>query len=239
MELFYGTMGFGPNAASYTVSDEVAWNEGGQPYARKRRFEVQGRLFVDGQADASAKINALRNALDVQFLDLVFRHDDGTASADVLTNTGSSTGVRSLGASFPEAEGPEYATIRTFRCAFEAEYPLSGTAGLLLSFRETLTFRGGGAVYVVLPAISGGAQRQLVYPAGGTAYEATQEGEAVGYLDWPVIPGPLFPDALKQAPEVSRASPKRVGAGYQEYATRWSYAYESTVPLVGTPNLWL
>lgn len=237
MQLLYGLYPFPVNGTLLTASVDTVFNRGGQPYSQRRGLHVSGYLTVNGQDDAALQESALRTALAVNFQDLRFLNDDGTPSALALLNAGSITGVNIKNLRFPTTQGPELATVRNFEFDAEAEYPLPGTALLLLSFTETLTFEGGLPIFRHRLAIEGPNQKQLVYPQD--TYRATQSGHASGYRAFPNAPPPLWPYALKEAPRFTRTTPERKGpATYQGYGLAWHYEYEDIAPLLGFPNLW-
>jgi hypothetical protein len=244
MQLRYGNFFFETNAAGLSYHSELLWNQGGQPYAQRRAFSCQGYLttLVAGppaaqQADLTARENTMKNALARPGLDLVLLDDAGNPTAEVLLNALSITGVRNTSLDFPRFEGPEYATLRSYTASWEAEYPLVGSANLLVSFSETLTFWGGGPRYAHRESLNGPPQKQLIYPQ--TVYHVTQQGTAVGYRKYPVIPGPKWPFALREAGRLNQKSPERKGAGYQNYEVSWQYDFESESPLAGVPNIWI
>lgn len=238
MQTKYGTYSFDANSTLLSASARTMFNRGGQPYSLLRSFTVSGYLSASGQAAITQAENALKTALAVPFRDLVLCHDDGSVSSEALLNAGSITGVKvTQGPTFSTTMGPEFATLRSFSFTAEAEYPLAGTANLLLDFQETLSFSGGGPLYAMRRAINGPPQRQLVYPA--TEYRCTQQGMAVGYAAYPAVPGPKFPAALREAPMVARKAPQRMGNGYQGHEVSWRYEHESAGPLVGVPSLWI
>jgi hypothetical protein len=237
MQLIYGTYTFPANATLVTGQVRTLFNRGGLPYAQVRTVQVQGYLEGTGQAALIVAESALRTALASPYYALAFRADDGTITPLSLSNTGSTTGVRiTEGPHFDTAQGPEYATLRTFRFSAEAEYPLTG-APAYLDFTETLTFSGGGPVYAHRPAINGPPQRQQVWPA--SVYRVTQAGSASGYRGYPPVPAARWPFALREAGQVSYASPERKGpAAWQDWRITWSYQHESASPLAGLPTLW-
>lgn len=239
MRITYGSYQCDENATTLQSSQRTNINNGGQPYSVTRRFDVQGYLAGSSQAAIATAQAALKAALDVPYQDLKLLLDSGANSADVLLNQGSISGVKIVeGPSFTDTMGPEYATLRSFRFSAEAEYPLSGTALILLDWQETLTFSGGGPIYTHRPAINGPPQKQLVYPA--SVFRCQQQGQAVGYLAYPLPSPPKFPSALMQAPEIRRTAPKRKGPGRHEgYTISWSYSFESGSALVGLPTLWV
>lgn len=237
MRLILGAYSFDANANLVTTAVDVMWNQGGQPYAQKRSFSVEGYLSGDGQADLTQKENALRTAFAQSYPNLYFLQDSGQNSADILPNAGSITGVRITHFAFPKANGPEYATIRSFSFTAEAEYPIPNTGNLLLNFTESLTFWGGGPIYAHRLAINGPPQKQLIYPQ--STFSCTQVGMSVGYRAYPSVSPAKFPGALKEAPRISQKSPTRMGNGYQGYEVNWSYLFESAGPLVAVPTLWV
>jgi hypothetical protein len=238
MQLGYGNYLFPVNATLLTSSLETLVNTGGQFYAQRRSFHVTGYLSGSGQDQITQAENALKTALSVPYRDLIFRNDDGSRSSEVLLNAGSITGVLIKNLSFPETKGPEYATIRSFSFTAEAEYPLPGTGDYLLEFHETLSFSGGGQLYVCRPAINGPAQRQLVYPL--MPFSCVQSGVVVGYQSYPPAPAQKFPSCLKQAPRTTQESPTRRGKGYQGYKLTYEYHFESPFPLTGaSPTMWI
>lgn len=106
----------------------------------------------------------------------------------------------------------------------------------VMSFTESLSVRGGFPFYVVLPAIAGENQRQLVYPQ--EPYKATQRGRAVGMYQYPTPPGPIFPQYLARSPEIDEVSPRRDGIWFQGFEVSWAYEFESpSQALVGLPNV--
>jgi hypothetical protein len=238
MQLKWGSYGFEANTSLIATRREVLWNAGGQAYADRRSFDVQGVLTASGQAALSIATAELEAALLVQNAALILYQDDGvTPSATFLLPTGSTTGVRvTRGPNFESTQGPEYATERKFTCTFEAEYALTSNRLTLLEFTESITFSGGGPLYSCVPALQGPPIRFRLYDQ--TPYRAIQKGSATGYLDYPVIPGPIWPAALKQAPEITPTGPKRQGQAHTGFVTSWVYEYESPFPLAGNPNVW-
>lgn len=236
MQLKIGSYACDANTSLIAMREDLQFNEADQPYSRKRSLDVQGYLSGASQSALVTAENALQVALRKTSPDVVFLTDSGGETGVSLKKAGSITGVRITNFAFPRTTGPEYATERYFTFTAEAEYPLTGTTTLLMSFTETLSFSGGGPLYTHLQAIYGPPQKQLLYEA--TTYQVTQSGQAVGYLAYPNPAPPIWPQALKQAPRFSQTSPKRRGNGYQDFAVSWEYQFESASPLAGLPNIW-
>jgi hypothetical protein len=241
MQLVVGTSTLGVNQTLVQSGLETHWSAQGQPYEQKKWLDCQGYLLTtvptgtpqQRQTDLTLLQSALRAALQAPNPDIKFLLDDGAVSADFLLNAGSKTGVRVTHLDFPKTVGPEYCTERTYHFRAEATYPLPGSANFALEFRESLSFGGGGPLYVVRPAINGPPQRQLVYPQ--TAYRARQRGYCVGHLaQLPPLP-PRWPQALRQSGEFDYDGPDRPARGvYEKFRTSWSYEFESAGPLAGT-----
>ncbi len=214
-------------------------NKGGQPYAIRRAITAEGYLAANGQDAITVAENTLKAALSVPYQDLIFFHDDATPSSEVLLNAGSISGVVVTdGPTFEQGQSPDYATIRTFRFTAEAEYPYPNSQALLLSFTESLTFWGGGPFYAHRRAVNGPPVKQQIWPA--TEYHCTQSGVIVGYLEYPTLPAPKFPQALKEAPRTTPKAPEKRSPGrYQGYEVSYEYHFESASPLVGVPTLWI
>lgn len=237
MQLRYGTNSFAANSLNVASFTRALLNEAQAVYALRQRLTVTGFLIGTDQADLSAQESALRTTLSVPYLDLVLDLDSGAASATLLRNDTSISGVRVVeGPDFTGTTGAEYATQRAFSFTAEADYPAPGGQSALLAFEEAVTFAGGGPLYRVRRAVSGAPQRQLVYPA--TEFRAVQQGRAVGYLAYPPVPGPIWPGALAEAGEFVQVSPRRTGRGYEYFEVRWAYRFESVGALVGAPNRW-
>ncbi len=170
-----------------------------------------------------------------------FYDDNGALTATALNNATSITGVRIVaGPNFPDWKGNEFNQFRRFTFSAEAEYPATNSANLLISFKERLTFSGGGPEYVWKKALFGLPQKQRT--CAFSVFKAMQEGEAVGYLKYPTAPRPLWPSALIHSPDQTLASPMRKGGivpHYDTYPTTWRYEFQAATQFTGLPNLWL
>lgn len=244
MLLVYGSYQFGAGGVEigHTVSTE--FDRFGRPLQRTRRYTVSGRLLVteglttvQGQNDLVAQETALAAALAIPNQNLIFTTDDGTRTLASLLVLGSVSGVRiTAGPDFTTTTGAEYATIRSFSFTAEAVYP----AGILLGnnlveYTETVTFSGGGMLRRTRPAIKGPPVRQIIYQQ--TPYRAVQTGSATGYLAYPIVPPPLFPSDLVEAPEYSKSAPEWKGLRFENYKITWSYSFESPTILSAVPRL--
>lgn len=239
MHLSVGSYDFDANSAKVAGVSKLRFNSASQQLSRITQLRVEGYLSASGQAALTSAQQALQVALTVPFPDIIFYQDDGTTeSATVLKNEGSTSGVRIIdGPNFRGEQGAEYSTFRKFDFTAEAEYQV-GPSNRLTSYHEQVELSGGGPMYIVAPAKRGGAQRQRLYEF--TPYRVVQRGEAYGYLEYPPDPVILFPDRLREAPQITPIAPRRVGpVAYEEWGKAWNIMYESEFPLPALPNLWV
>lgn len=238
MQGFYGLYGFPVNGALLGTNTETIRNEGGVPYKLRQTISVSGSLLVNGQADAALQESAMRTALAIPYQNLTFLQDSGALTPVALTNLGSLSGVLCTRLRFPTTDRGEYATLRHFEAEFEAEYAYPNLAPFaqLLEFTETLSFEGGLPIYRHRLAVEGDNQKQLVYPQD--TFRAVQSGTAKGRITYPLVPGPIWPFALKEAPKITRTSPRLDGLIFEGFGSSWQYEYEDIGPLIGMPNLW-
>lgn len=240
MQLGYGSYLWPVNGVKVTSGRRVELDASETPFQYTDSIGADGYIEGAGQAALTTAENTMKAALMVPFKDLVLYQDSGAASATVLRALGSIRGpVLTGGPDFRDTMGPEYATQRHFNFQMEATYPYPGRFGnTITDWQETISIKGGGALYTVKPAIVGPPQRQKIYEV--TPCFATQTGYAVGYLGYPTVPGPIWPFALKETrPELTEETPVKKGsATFIQYRISWSYTFAWVGPLVGAPTLW-
>lgn len=237
MYLQYGSYQHAANECAVVISREGLFSEDGIPLGFRERWEIQGRLQAANQPGITAAITALENAYAVDGRDIGLYLDDGTATAHHLTSNATAGGTRVvMPPSFPEGKGAEYSTFRNYALAVEGI--LVDTTHPILSWVESLNFTGGGPQFGFLETLNGAPQKQLLKQA--TTYKATQQGQAVGHGSYPFVPAPIWPAAEHvHLREIVYQTPVRKGpSGLQtEFPVRWSYTFESELPLVGGPTL--
>lgn len=240
MYLKYGNYQHAANEASLVISKETVFSEAGTARGLRERWHIQGRLQAAEQAALTAAIGALQAAYAIQAQDVGFYFDDGQPTSHRIVSAATNGGVRVISPpSFPQGQGAEYSTFRTYAIALEAEW--LDTQASLLSWHETIRFSGGGPQFGHLEPINGQPVKQLLKQA--TTFEATQSGEAVGYLAYPVPALPIWPQAEHvNRREIRYDLPRRTGppssATYTQFKVSWSYFFEDAGPLVGLPTAW-
>lgn len=226
------------NSAIIGAKTRVVKNSGGEMISLVTSYEVKGYVYGTGQQDVSDSMNELESALARPYSNFLFYQDDGAVSATALYNGPSLSGVTVTDGPnwLLDARGANYVRQNEYTFTVSAEYPLSNTRNMLLSFEERIIRSGGGPRYMLQECLYGPPQRQRIRAA--TIFSTVQEGSAEGYLRQPRIPPALWPAHLMFAPDTMEASPDREGKGFKRYAISWKYTYMSPVYLPGPPNLW-
>ena len=139
--------------------------------------------------------------------------------------------------------GAEYSTFRSYEIEVEGEvHTATNSQAVLLQWNEALTFEGGLQLDIHLQPLIGLPIKQT--PFQNTPYRARQEGSALGRLDWPVPPAPIWPgDEIRPSRSIRYESPERFDQGngivfFRNYPVSWSYTFESATALTGSPTLW-
>lgn len=237
MYLKYGSYQHAANECAVVISREGLFSRDRIPLGFRERWDIQGRLQATSQGAITALIAGLQAAYGRCGQDIGLYFDDGTATAHHLASAATAGGTRVVTPpSFPEGKGAEYSTFRNYAVAVEGE--VVDTSHPLLSWIESLNFTGGGPEFGFLETINGSPQKQLLKQA--TTYRATQQGEAVGHGSYPFVPAPIWPAAEHvHLREVSYQTPVRKGLSglTTEFPVRWSYTFESELPLIGGPTL--
>jgi hypothetical protein len=132
---------------------------------------------------------------------------------------------------YPEGDGAEYTTYRTYNISLEAEYL---TQLGVESYTETYDFSGGGEAWVMVETITGPPLRQTVRQQ--TPYRCTQSGSSVGGGARPSPPPPAFP-SVEHVNErrITYGTPQFLRNGNIQYPLSWSYSFESATPLFALP----
>ena len=239
----YGSYTHAADECSLVVTKTPRFNEGGQQISTLERWDVAGFIQAASQAALTTAINSLASAYATNGQDATLLLNDGvTPTHHQILNANTLGGIRVVQApSFPQGKGAEYSTFRSYSLVLEAEIPVSGYASLLVFFEESITFKGGGSRFVYLQTLTGLPQKQTV--ADNTPFMAMQQGRAVGYGGYPTIPSPLWPTSEhRDQRDISHKSPRRHGPTgspqYSEYESTWSYQFEDSAALSGTPNVW-
>lgn len=208
----------------------------------RKSVQLQGVYVLDtsslttAQAQTAIKTAAAEReaAYSRDGLDFGFYHDDDTLSAHYLLSNGSVGGVRVIERSFPNGDGAEYATQRTFSVTLEADYQVTGVE--IVEWNETVEITGtGGPREILIETATGTPQRQTVNQR--TKVTMVQRGSAVGFRAYLSPPGPIAPQLeILPARSITRGSAQRSGNTLINWPISWSYFFESGGPMSGLPS---
>jgi hypothetical protein len=227
MYVKYGNYSHEAGECAVSIFRDTEFSPDGVPFFRHNRWNIDGRLHA---ADSTALTTALAElvaAYSQHGQDLYLNYDDHSTLHYLLSSeTIGGTRVVS-GPSFPEGRGPEGGTYRNYSIAVEGTSQISNAG--VLTWQETISWFGGGPLYVFLQTANGLPQKQL--GAQSTPYEAEQSGSAVGFGSYPAIPAPIYPNDLEVNPAIMKGTPRRRGRSggiqFVEFPISWSYKFKS------------
>lgn len=238
MYIKYGTYQHTANLASCSISSKREHNpRTGRAIRERRTVTVQGFLRASTQANMKIAIDALIDGYRYDGYEWGLYHDNGDLSSHSLPLSGLLAPIRVVEApSFPEGEGAEYATQRSYSITLEGLYALS-SSNQTLEYSETLAIRGtGGPRFAVYEVVNGSPVSQTL--ASATVSTATQSGKTVGLTAYVTPPQPIWPSYEHgDRRAVTRESPMTQGLGiYQIWTTTYSYEFSAPVGLQAFPN---
>lgn len=232
----YGTYAHENNEVTVAISRRSQYSQRGILEYTRESWVMRGFIQAASQSALTTAIDSLRTAYATNGYDVGLYLDDGTTlTSHYMTSSNARGGVRVVDLEFPEGEGAEYSTFRSYGITLEADF--YNTSDNFLEWDEEISFEGtGGPLRVFIPTLDGLPQEQIT--AQYTTYRATQEGSALGLGGYPFYPPPIWPDAeLQFLRRTSQKAPKRIGSDYVGYGISWSYTFESVSPISGRPTL--
>lgn len=231
MILRYGSYSHADGEISLSISQTPTYTSTGLRKGYVSRWSIRGILHGADAAAVASAIASLEAAYGSDGYDLVLYASDGSTVRHAMRNNASPSGVRITALNYPEGDGAEYTTYRTYTIEAEAEY--LGFLGLD-SYSETYDFSGGGESWVLIETITGPPIRQTVRQQ--TPYRCQQSGTAVGIGSRPTVPPPVFPAAEHvDQRRISYQTPQYLRNGNTMYPVTWSYSFESASPLFALP----
>ena len=245
MILTFGGVPIGDmNACAIEPRTSLLRDERGRGHGLATSYTFDCTFAVGGQADCAIKMAIIEAALATPNGDLLFLNDNGTPSVNSVLSAATLTGVRCVGWTWKRDAGAQFMSWRGLTGVFEWETRLPVAAGFLLAYSEVVKLRNPvGSDYVVNEFVNGvasTARATVQFPKS----TATQNGFAVGLSEYPdinFIAPPLWvgsPPLKSFEPEYT--TPKRKGdAGFEGYRVAWAYAYESPLPLIALPHVWI
>jgi hypothetical protein len=235
----YGNYVHGQNEVALTITSEELRTASEILYGFRQRYTLTAFPGVEAptQTSLTNEINSLINAYSIDGQDLLFYLDDGvTLTAHCLFNANTLGGTHVKPPSFPNGQGAEYSTYRSYTIEVWGDVPLTGN-NLLLEYEETLEAQGnGGPTRVFLHVAQGPPVWQQTTQL--SVYRVTQTGSAKGLYAYPQPNPPLWPgNVVSEQMRISFRTPRLRRNQYYEYPVSWSYPMEANLALTGLPNL--
>lgn len=245
MILKFGGFAFPLGTTEVTITRKDVKSESQQEWAEEVRWNIRYHIQNQAATNSAAmaairtKLVQLENAFATGGKNLILYEPNGsTPTFHKLLDSDCIGGTQILERpSFPEGKTVEGLTQRTVTMVVGGLRRLPGGSPTLKAFQEHLDFAPSGTEYGHLRPKFGIAVKQQLKTYG--LYRVSQKGQAIGFDDYPKIPDPIWPAALKfTEPLKSPGSPRRIGSDYIEYPLSWEWMYESAYPLNGQPNKW-
>lgn len=232
----YGTYEIPEGRCELTRRDTPEFNSAGQVLSNTIRIEGSAALSAESSSEMDVKVRLLLEAFAVPAKDFIVYLPGGSVQSQLsLRNDNAISGVRVVKP--PEIESLRnagYVTWLPYSFALEAEYAASNASALYREYTDSIQYSSPDREAWLL-CLHGPHQLQQVrqFPF----YRATQTGRAVGYLAYPEAAQPIWPHAWINFDErPGKDSPRFRGNGYTDFGISWSWRFESSRPLVGSPT---
>lgn len=221
------------------IGYEASLNNVGRVELIRRTLTIRGKVYGDSPSAITAKLQAMERHYPIggTLSTAGLYENAGTPTAHVLRPSYPGAVIRVMNFGYPVGNGTQYATERDYTLTlYLEEPPAAGFRTNLISFRESLSFSGGGPVFDFFRPPRG---RPIKFIRNEfVEYRVIQEGSAMGLFSYPGYPPPIFPGALMAPPTLSPTGPERAGQFAGQWPVSWRYEFGSTEPLVGLPNAW-
>lgn len=239
MYLKYGSFQFEPwEATLQSVVMQTQYSVRGFKQVQHVQMFVEGTVVANGQYDVGARLAQIEAALADDGYDFGLYHDNGTPTQHFLQSNhpDNLTGNQIFQKHFPNEEGAEYITGRTFRFGVKAMLNVEETA--LLEYRDSYEAQGDCGPRYQWTESDQGVYVRRVAPA--TTQKVTHAGYAITSVPWFQPPAPYFQPPFLHSPltTIRRTSPEgRYPQGFTGYRVDWSYHYELPVDTFGAPTI--
>lgn len=237
MKFIYGTYEHNDEEVELReFRQEVIRGQRGRRDKIRKTMVIQGTRIQSGQSSIKSEIEEIEAAYEEDGFNAGLLHDDDSRSGFFLDSGQSLSGVKVEDFRWLSAEPATYKTGVVFQVTLSAEFLPKFSGDGILSWREQLIFVGTtGPVFAHVPLLRSPPQKQII--AQRSTQNVIQAGEAVGRVSRPTPPGPIWPQhEMLNRREISPVSPRRDGVGFTDFAIRWTYHFQSAVPLSGQPT---
>lgn len=229
------------NSTGLTISSEVEETEYGLPFRVNNSVNLEGKVRnarLGNSESMDAGIYDLQAAYSIPGQNFGLLHDNGNRSAAYWYNSDTIGGIKPKTFAFPNYQGGEYAAFRKFQISVQFATRF-GQTPTYIKFSESLSIEGGGESFDVKEVNFGPGVRQRLRTH--TKCTATQSGSAVGRNNFPTIPDPIWPQALKGEVKITkkitpRGSNRLRNVVLEECEITWQYEYVWPTRLDGIPH---
>lgn len=192
---------------------------------------ITGKIYTV-LGDIDAKIRAMMLAYSVDGGNFICALPNGQDTVHSIYDSQTMDGVRVVQPpSFPVGGGAEYSSFRTYQIVLEARFQVANSPEVI-SFTETVTYRGGGPRVILIETINGPPVRQVTNQMSvATCIQSGQIVTSTRYSS--IIPPPIYPQfIIPTETEISRTSPtviRKSRGGYfrQAFVTTYGYVMQS------------
>ena len=239
MRLKYGNYLHANGEVALNITKSTIFGPDQIPQSIQESWIIEGKLLPTETQSVNSLVAGLSDAYSYDGLDLALLDVDGSSTSLYLNSRDCTGGTQvTMHPSFPTSRDAALITNMPYKIVVRGSIPIisSGRNGYIVSWRETVQRSGGGPKFAFTETLYGRPipQRLRRY----TTFHTTQVGSAVGRFSYPIIPPPIWPSALVEAPNIIELSPKRRAQGdYENYEVQWRYRFESAIPLIGGPTI--
>lgn len=228
------------NEVWFDVSYRTIHSEVGFRQNLLGRFIVYGVKKADDAASLTTALLALETAYSSDGGDIAFHDNSGNLTRHFMLSSSTVDGVQVKDFRYLPGNpriwgsGTEYVNMRSYRIILEGlliDSPLN-----VVFWKESVMGIGtGGPKFIYKGALTGPPQKQLIQQQ--TAFQAVQEGYAVGYIDYPFPATPIWPQHEHlQRRRLTKLTPKFGAVQNTLFPIRWHYEFESSAQLIGSPS---
>lgn len=194
-------------------------------------MQLLGEIKTTDQATMISSLSTLETAYAGDGFDAGLYYDDDTVTHMFMASGTSIDGVRVVQFSYPEGDGSQLATRRTFSITLRAEY-FQTFGSSLIEWAETLDYRGNGGPRHRIIELQTGAVSQITNSATGSTVR--QVGYAVNDDAYQLPNDPLFPAFLRNDLDNKRYRSGKVNMKrVTGYRTEWNYVFQAPFALSG------
>ncbi len=210
------------NEVTISIQKSPRFSELGYRIGTVERWNIQGILQAASVSALTTAIEALEDAYDLNGEDIILTTDGTVETNHTLKQNDMLGGVRVIGGvQYPQGDGVEYTTFRTYTIVVEGVR--ADNEQELLAFQETVDIQGsGGPRRVLVEVLNGPPQAQITSLA--TVQRIVQRGSALGYSAYPAAAAPSIPAWLSSTDQVvSRRGPLSIRGQFSEFGIQWQY----------------